>query len=192
MCFKSMTCLLPSWCYCTKVCRILSCLFYWSTTMSMSTQSLFVKLGGLSRRLRHVAQRAVDWAKNLCMCTWEHVLACLKLLSDMFCHVECWSLSLAHLSCTVVAWNMLENDGDTIQKTSAWKTETSAGGSGDRNFILIFIVQFIYFSSGFSSHLCGWHERHKIPIMRSIQYLNPLLSLLFMKPSFLLQFAPNN
>lgn len=118
VCFKSMRCLLPSWCYLTKVLRILSCLFCSSTTISVSTQSLFVKLVGLSRRFRRVAQRAVGWAKNLCVLMGTFALLVWRYLPETFCHVECWSLSLPHISCTIVAWNspMLENNGETIQK----------------------------------------------------------------------------
>lgn len=116
LCFKSMRCLLPSWCYRTKVSRILSCLFYSSTTVSMSTQNLSVKPVGLNRRFEHAAQRAVGWEKSLCA-HGNICLACLKLLL-LFCHVECWSLSLAHFSCTAVALNspILEYNGETRQK----------------------------------------------------------------------------
>lgn len=116
VCFKSMRCLLPSWCYHTKVLRIFSCLFYSKTPMS--TQGLSVKLVGLNRRFGRVAQRAVSWAKNLCVHMGTFTLLVWSYLSDEFCHVEHWSLILAHLSCTIVALNspMLVYNGDTRQK----------------------------------------------------------------------------
>lgn len=126
LCFKSIRCLLPSECYHTKVLRILSCLFYSSATMS--AQSLSVKRVGLIRRFRRVAQRAVGWAKSLCVHMGTSALLVWSYLSDMFCHVECWSLwvrgwihawlPLVLLTCTTVVWNspMLEYKGETRQK----------------------------------------------------------------------------
>lgn len=113
LCFKSMRCLLPSWCYHIEVLRIFSCLFYSKTAISVSTQSLSVKLVGLNRRFRCVAQRAVGWAKNLCVHMGTFALLVWSYLSDLSCQVECWSLCLAHLSCTIVAWNipLLEYNG---------------------------------------------------------------------------------
>lgn len=118
LCFKSMKCLLPTWCYHTELLSIFSCLFSSKTAILMSTQSLSVKLVGLNRRFGCVAQWAVGWAMNLCVHMETFALLVQSYLSDVFCHVGCQSLFLAHLSCTIVAWNspMLEYNGETRQK----------------------------------------------------------------------------
>lgn len=102
LCFKSMMCVLPSWCYHTNVLRILSYLFYLSTTTSMSTQSLSVELVGLNRRFGRVTQRTVGWAKNLHVHMGTSALLVWSYLSDMFCRVKCWSLWVRSLSPNII------------------------------------------------------------------------------------------